>query len=396
MAPNHLVYFDNNATTPLDPRVRDAMLPWLSELHGNPSSAHAFGRRARRAVENAREQVAALLGGRPDEIVFTASGSEANNAAIFTTGKRWGGKGHLVTSMLEHPSVRIAAAQLAEEGMTLTELAPAADGRVSASAVRGALRDDTRLVCLMLASNELGTIQPVREVAAECRARNVPVLCDAVQAIGKIPVNVGELGVDYLTLGGHKFHAPSGVAALWIRRGAPLEALLVGGGQESSRRAGTENVPGIVGLGVAAELAAAEVETRHAKLLALRQQLEDGLAAIPDAVIHCADAERLPHTSHVAFLGVSGQELMLGLDRDGFAVSTGSACHAGGKPQPSAVVVATGVTADEALSSIRISFGMGNSGEEVAAFLVALETAVGELRGEIRRGVGAVDASIAV
>ncbi len=396
MAAEHPVYFDNNATTPLDPRVRDAMLPWLSGLHGNPSSAHAFGRRAREAVESAREQVAALLGGRPEEIVFTASGSEANNTVIFTAGERCSRRGHLVTSMLEHPSVRVAASRLAEAGMTLTELSPETDGRVSADAVRAVLSDDTRLVCLMLASNELGTIQPLREVAAVCRSRNVPVLCDAVQAIGKIPVNVGELGVDYLTLGGHKFHAPSGVAALWVRRGAPLEALLVGGGQEASRRAGTENVPGIVGLGVAAELAAAEVEARHAKLLALRQQLEDGLASIPDTVIHCADAERLPHTSHVAFLGTSGQELMLRLDRDGFAVSTGSACHAGRKPQPSAVVVATGVPADEALASIRISFGMANTAEEVAAFLVALETAVGELRGENRRGVGTVDASIAV
>ncbi len=372
-----LIYFDNNATTPLDPRVRDAMLPWLSGLHGNPSSAHASGRRTRRAVEAARQKVAALLGARPEEVVFTSSGSEANNTVIFAAGKRH--RGHLVTSVLEHPSVRVAAARMAEGGMAVTELSPRADGRVSVDDVRGALRDDTRLVCLMIANNELGTIQPVRQVASVCRERGVPVLCDAVQGISKIPVDVGELGVDYLTLGGHKFHGPSGIAALWVRQGAPLEPLLVGAPQESSRRAGTENVPSIVGLGEAAALAAAEVETRHARLSALRQQLEDGLTAIPDTVVHCTGSQRLPHTSHVAFLGVCGHELMLRLDRDGFAVSTGSACHSG-KPQPSAAVVAMGVAADEALASLRISFGMTNTAGEVEAFLAALVTAVSELR----------------
>ncbi len=379
MATDDLVYFDNNATTPLDPRVRDAMLPWLSGLHGNPSSAHAGGRRAQRAVEAAREKVAALLNGRPEEVVFTSSGSEANNTVIFAVGRRCGYRGHLVTSVLEHPSVRMAAARMAEEGMTVTELSPGADGRVSVDAVRGALRDDTRLVCLMMANNELGTIQPVRDVAAVCRKQNVPLLCDAVQAISKIPVDVDELGVDFLTLGGHKFHAPSGVAALWVRGGAQLEPLVVGAPQESSRRAGTENVPSIIGLGEAAALAAAEVEARYALLLALREQLEAGLASIPDAVVHCVDSQRLPHTSHVAFLGISGQELMLKLDRMGFAVSTGSACHSG-TPQPSVAVVAMGVPAIEALASLRISFGMTNTAEEVEAFLAALATAVNALR----------------
>ncbi len=401
----HLVYFDNNATTPLDPRVRDAMLPWLSGLHGNPSSAHVAGRRARRAVETAREQVAALLGGRPEEVVFTSSGSEANNTVIFAAGKRCRYRGHLVTSVLEHPSVRMAAARMAEEGMTVTELSPGPDGRVSVDAVRGALRDDTRLVCLMMANNELGTIQPVREVATACRERNIMLLSDAVQAISKIPVDAGELGIDYLTLGGHKFHAPSGVAALWVRGGAELQPLLVGAPQEASRRAGTENVPSIVGLGVAAALAAAEVATRHATLLALREQLENGLAAIPDAVVHCAGSQRLPHTSHVAFLGVSGHQLMLRLDRSGFAVSTGSACHSvhlppSGRtvmPQPSAALVAMGVPAEEALASLRISFGMTNTAAEVEAFLAALAIAVSELRAtQGRRDAGAPSKAMAV
>ncbi len=380
------VYFDHNATTPLDPRVRDAMLPWLSGLHGNPSSAHAGGRRARAAVETAREQVAALLGGRPEEVVFTSSGSEANNTVIFAAGKRSRYRGHLVTSVLEHPSVRAAAARMQEEGMTLTELSPRADGRVAVDDVRAALTDDTRLVCLMVANNELGTIQPVREVAAACRERGVPVLCDAVQGIGKIPVSVGELGVDYLSLGGHKFHAPLGVAALWVRSGADLEPLLVGAPQESARRAGTENVPAIVGLGEAAALAAAELDERHAHLLALRERLESGLATIPDAAVHCAGSPRLPHTSHVAFAGVSGHQLMLELDRSGFAVSTGSACHSG-RPQPSPAVTAMGVSADEALASLRISFGMTTTPEEIDAFLPALTSAVAELRSRDRVAV---------
>ena len=379
MATDDLVYFDHNATTPLDPRVRDAMLPWLGGLHGNPSSAHAAGRRARAAVESAREQVAALLGGRPEEVVFTSSGSEANNTVIFAAGKQCGYRGRLVTSVLEHPSVRAAAARMAAEGMTLTELSPRTDGRIAADDVEAALTGDTRLVCLMMANNELGTLQPVPEVAAACRERGVPVLCDAVQAIGKLPVDTGELGVDYLSLGGHKFHAPSGVAALWVRAGAELEPLLVGASQESSRRAGTENVPSIVGLGEAAALAVAELEKRHAYLLALREQLEAGLATIPGAVVHCAASPRLPHTSHVAFDGVSGHQLMLELDRSGYAVSTGSACHSG-RPQPSPAVTALGVTADEALASLRISFGMTNTKREVEVFLTALATVVSELR----------------
>ncbi len=292
-----------------------------------------------------------------------------------------------MTSVLEHPSVRMAAARMVEAGMDLTELSPRRDGRVAVADVRDALRDDTRLVCSMLANNELGTIQPVAEVAAACRKRNIPVLCDAVQGISKIPVNAGELGVDYLVLGGHKFHAPSGVAALWVRGGAELEPLLVGGSQESSRRAGTENVPAIVGLGSAAALAAAEQASRHEFLSALLERFESGLAQVPDTIVHCAGSERLPHTSHVAFLGVSGHELVQRLDRAGFAVSTGAACHSG-QPQPSPALVAMGVPESEALASLRISFGITNTAGEVDAFLAALALAVKALRD--RQAAGAV------
>ena len=376
---DHAVYFDHNATTPLDPRAREAMLPWLGELHGNPSSAHRVGRRALRAVEEAREKVAALLAGRAAEIVFTSSGTEANNTVIETAARRAGFRGHLVTSILEHPSVRVAAARMRDRGMTVTEVSPGADGRIEPREIGRALREDTRLVCLMLANNELGTLQPVAETAAVCHRQGIPVLCDAVQAVGKIPVRAGDLGVDYLTLGGHKFHGPSGVAALWIRPGAALEPLLVGAPQEARRRAGTENVPAIVGLGEAAALAAAELETRHAHLLELRNRLETALAAIPGTVIHCAGSERLPHTCHVAFPGLSGHELMLRLDRDGYAVSTGSACQAG-RPQPSAALVAMGVAESETLASLRISFGMTNTAGEVTGFVAALAPAVEALR----------------
>ncbi len=377
-------YFDHNATTPLDPRVRDAMLPWLGGGHGNPSAPHRPGRSARQAIEAAREQVAALLGGAASEVVFTSSGTEALNSVIYSAAglydpARGGSRGHLVASTFEHPAVRQAAARVAALGMEVTELVPDADGIIAAAAVERALRPDTRLVCLMLANNELGTLQPVAEVAALCRARGVPVLCDAVQAIGKIPVSVAELGVDYLTLGGHKFHAPMGIAALWIRDGAKIEPLLVGAPHESGLRSSTENLPAIVGLGRAAELARLEVEKRRQKLRALRDAFERGLDRIPGAVVHCRDSPRLPNTSYVGFDRVSGYELMLRLDRAGYAVSTGSACSSG-RPQPSSVLLSMGVPEAEALGSLRVSCGVTNTAAEVDGLLAALESEVAVLQ----------------
>jgi len=384
------VYLDHNATSPLDPRVREAMLPWLGESFGNPSSVHAFGQAARSAVEEARERVAALLGAAPLEIVFTASGTEANNAVLADVARRCresgresgpesGRCGHLVLSGIEHPSIREAAARLERSGLAVTRVAPAADGVVSPAAVEAALRPDTLLVCLMLANNELGTLQPVARVAALCRGRGIPVLSDAVQAVGKIAVDAGELGVDYLTLGAHKFGGPLGAAALWIRKGAPFEGFLVGGGQERRRRASTENVPAIVGLGAAAALAQGEGGERTARLAALRDRFEAGLAAVPDAVVHCAASPRLPNTSNVAFPGVEGESLLIRLDLAGFAVSTGSACSSGAV-EPSRTLLAAGIPAAEALSSIRVSFGPENSAREVDGFLAALSRETAALR----------------
>ncbi len=379
-----LVYFDHNATTPLDPRVRVAMLPWLEERHGNPSSSHRFGQAAREAVESARDQVAAAIGAHADDVVFTASGSEANNAVVFAAARAAGGRGEIVVASCEHPSVRRAAERAAEQGMSVQVVPPGSDGVVAAAELLAAVGDDTRLVCLMLANNELGTLQPVAEVAAACRERGVHVLCDAVQAVGKVAVDVGALGVDYLTLGGHKLHGPLGAAALWIRpagagrEAAPFEANLLGGTQERRRRAGTVNVPAVVGLGVACALAARELPARHAHLLALRERLE---AALPElgGVVHGAAAPRLPHTTNVAFPGLRGHDLAIRLDLAGYAVSTGAACHSG-VVEPSETLLAMGLPEAEALASLRISFGMTNTMAEVEAFLPVLAREVAALR----------------
>jgi cysteine desulfurase len=383
-----LVYLDHNATTPLDPRVREAMLPWLGERFGNPSSIHRVGQAARNAVEEAREHVAALIGARPPEVVFTASGTEANDtvvaSAVESARRSAAAGGHLAISAVEHPSVRQAAARAARAGLEVTRVPPGEDGVVPAAAMIGALRPDTLLACLMLANNEVGTLQPVAAVAAECRARGIPLLCDAVQAVGKVPVDVASLGVDLLALGAHKFGGPLGAAALWIRDGVEVESLLVGGSQERRRRAGTENVAAIVGLGAAAALARDEVDgqlgpPRPLQLAVLRDRFEAGLRAVPGAIVHCRTAPRLPNTSHVAFTGVEGEALLIRLDLAGFAVSTGSACSSG-TVEPSQTLLAMGLSPAEALSSIRVSFGTSNHAAEVDRFLAALAGEVAALR----------------
>jgi cysteine desulfurase len=382
------VYLDHNATTPLDPRVREAMLPWLGERFGNPSSIHRAGQAARNAVEEARERVAALIGARPPEVVFTASGTEANDTVVASAVERARrsatGGGHLAISAIEHPSVRQSAARAEGAGLEVTRVPPGEDGVVPAAAMIGALRDDTLLACLMLANNEVGTLQPVAAVAAECRERGIPLLCDAVQAVGKVPVDAALLGVDLLVLGAHKFGGPLGAAALWIRDGVEVESLLVGGSQERRRRAGTENVAAIVGLGAAAALARDEVDghpgsPRPLQLAALRDRFEAGLREVPGAIVHCRTAPRLPNTSHVAFTGVEGEALLIRLDLAGFAVSTGSACSSG-TVEPSRTLLAMGLSPEEALSSIRVSFGVTNRAAEVDRFLAALAGEVAALR----------------
>lgn len=382
------VYFDHNATTPLEPRVRDAMLPWMSGDHGNPSSVHSFGRRAREALDATRESLARCLGGVPHEYVFTASGTEANNAVLFGAVRmaRSGARAlpgaatpHLVVSALEHPSIAQAADRLESSGVRVSRVAPSRSGHVDPARLVSSIEDGTVLVCLMLANNEVGTLQSVREVARLCRERGVGVLCDAVQAVGKIPVRVEDLEVDYMTLGAHKFYGPAGAAALWIRGGAPFERYLVGGSQERRRRAGTENVPAIVGLGAALELALEEFDERSAQTRRLRDRFETGIAGLGEFVIHAEEAERLPNTSNVAFPGVAAESLMIRLDLAGFAVSAGSACSSG-KPEPSPTLLAMGIDPTEALSSFRVSFGHTNTDEEVDRFLAILAREVAALR----------------
>lgn len=362
------VYFDNNATTPLDSRVRDRMLPWLGDRHGNPSSVHRFGQQARDAVEVARSDVAALLAARPVEIVFTASGTEANNAILGSVVRRAGFEGHVIVSALEHPSIVETAAQLRELGVEVTRLPPSPAGVVEVEAVEAALRPDTRMVCVMSASNEIGTLQPVEAIAALCRERGVWMHCDAVQSAGKVAVDVGALNVDSLVIGAHKFHGPLGAAALWIRQDAEFSGGLVGGSQERGRRAGTENVAAIVGFGEACRLGRLELDERYSFLRRLRDRFELGIADIPDIRIHCRDSPRLPHTSHLAILGVEGEALLIRLDLAGYAVSTGSAC-ASGVVEPSPALMAMGLEAEEALASLRISFGMTNTMDQVNDFV---------------------------
>ena len=380
-------YFDHNATTPLDPEVREAMLPWLGGaggsdgLWGNPSSVHRYGQAAREAVEAAREQVARLIDCRtPAEIVFVSSGTEANNAVVASRLGECAPGDRFVVSALEHPSILGAArAGAPRAGVVVDEVPPQEDGVMSASRMVAVAGPGTRLAALMLANNELGTLQPVAELTAALRERGVPVLCDAVQAVGKIAVSVHELGVDYLTLAAHKFHGPLGAAALWIRAGAAFSPLLVGGAQERQRRASTVNVPAVVGFGKACALAARDLPARHARLRQLRERFEAGLAAIPGARVHCAGAPRLPHTSHVAFPGLVGQELMIRLDLLGLAVSTGAACGSG-TVRASPTLTAMGMAHEEAIASLRVSFGLSNTAEEVDALLPALAQAVAALR----------------
>ncbi len=373
------VYLDHNATTPLDRRVFEAMEPWLTSRHGNASSIHGFGQEARAAVEAARAAVARLLGGVPAQCVFTASGTEALNAVVASVAESAGGRGRLVVSSLEHPAVQAAAERASASGLELVRVAPNRAGVVEPEAVERALGDGAVLVCLMLANNEIGTLQPVEEVARLCRARSVPILCDAVQAVGKHQVNAEDLEVDYLVLGAHKLQGPLGAAALWVRGGAAFEPLLVGGSQERRRRAGTENVAAIVGLGRAIELVEAELDERIAKLARLRDRFEAALTGLEDVVVHGSAAPRLPNTSNVAFPGAPASSLVIRLDLAGFAVSGGSACSSG-KAKPSSALMSMGVSEAEALASVRVSFGPSNTLDETDRFAAAVLREVRELR----------------
>ncbi|QBS38001.1 cysteine desulfurase [Thermaerobacter sp. FW80] len=367
------VYLDHAATTPLRPEVRQRMVEVLGEAWGNPSSLHAEGRAARAVVDQARIQVAELLGCRPREVVFTSGGTEADNLALKGVALAHRDRGrHIVTTAVEHPAVLEACAALERQGFEVTRVPVDGDGRVDPERVLAALRPDTILVSVMLVNNEVGTIQPVAEIAAAARARGVLVHTDAVQAAGVLPLDVEALGVDLLSLSAHKIGGPKGAGALYVRAGTQLLPLLDGGGQERRLRSGTENTAAIAGFGVAAELAARECRDRAARLARLQRRLEEGIRArIPDARIHGAGAPRAPHITNVGLPGVTADTVLIQLDLEGIAASSGSACSAG-TPEPSHVLQAMGLSADEAFRAVRFSLGDGNTEADVDRVLEVL------------------------
>ncbi len=369
------IYLDYNATTPTDPRVAEAMGPFLSGFFGNPSSSHRAGREARRAVDRARSQVAACLGCGVDEVVFTSGGSEANNLAIRGLVEARGG-GHVVTSAVEHPAVSEVVRALEREGrISLSIVGVDQYGRVDPSDVQRALRDETVLVTLMLANNEVGTLQAVAEVAGMCRERGVSCHTDAAQAVGKVPVNVAVLGVDMLSVAGHKLYAPKGIGALYVRQGVDIVPQILGAGHERGLRAGTENVLEMVGLGTACELVHLEEATEEEWLSSLCERLRTQLRrGVEDLVEHGDPKHRLPNTLSVAFPGVDATELLTRLS-DRVAASAGAACHSG-EVNVSHVLDAMGIDPEIALSTVRLSVGRFTTEEEVdEAAAVILEAA---------------------
>ncbi|KFE68470.1 cysteine desulfurase family protein [Hyalangium minutum] len=368
----HPIYLDFNATTPVAPEVLEAMLPYLREEFGNPSSTHPYGRRARAAVERSREQVARLLDAHAEEILFTSGGTEANNLAIRGVMAAQPERRHLLTSTIEHPATALPCRHLEREH-AVSWVGVDAEGRLRLEQATELLRSGTALVTLIHANNETGVLQPVRELASAARRVGAVVHTDAAQSVGKVPVSVNELGVDLLTVVGHKLYAPKGVGALYVRRGTPLKPLVLGGGQEHGRRPGTENVPSIVGLGAACELARGRLERGMAALVELRERLWWRLQAeVPGMRLTGHPTERLPNTLNVRFPGVRGSAVLAGAPE--VAASTGSACHEGGETA-SSVLLAMGLPPEEALGAVRLTLGHGSTAQEVDVAASALARA---------------------
>jgi cysteine desulfurase len=376
------IYFDHNATTPVDPAVAEIVGRVMAEDFGNASSVHHFGQRAKALIDDARSSVAALVGAEPSEVVFTSGGTESDNfalrgvaEALEPTGRR-----HLVASSIEHEAVLNTLKALARRGWRTTLLPVPVSGIVQPAALDEALADDTAIVSVMHANNEIGTIQPVEELARIAHARGALFHTDAVQSVGKIPVDVRRLGIDLLSLSAHKFNGPKGVGALWIKRGARVTAILTGGKHERNRRAGTENVPAIAGLGVAARLAAQKLDGEAARVAALRDRLEEGiLSRVPGTTVNGAREPRVPNTTNNSFDSVEAESLLIALDLEGVAVSTGSACSSGAL-EPSHVLRAMGLPAPRTQNSIRFSLGAGNTNADVDFVVSKLPAIVEKLR----------------
>ena len=381
------VYLDNSATTAMAPEVIEAMLPYFSEEMGNAQSVHSFGQRAKAAVEKARREVAALINAAPAEIVFVSGGTEADNLAIRGIAEAHGDHGrHIITTRIEHPAVLATCEALEAVGYRVTHLPVFRNGIVSVDDVRQAISDDTILISIMLANNETGTIEPIEQISAvvtDARSRGLDHLhfhTDAVHAVGKTGLDVKRLGVDLLSLSGHKIHGPKGIGALYVRKGTRLKKLLYGGHHERDRRAGTENVPGIVGLGRAADLGRAQLDERIGRMREFRDCLEQQITSrFPDVRINGDKQERLPNVSNMSFDGVDGESLLIALDLKGIAVSTGSAC-ASGSLEPSHVLQALGLTRDEVRGSLRFSLGAYTTRAEIDYAVSALAETLTRLR----------------
>ena len=374
------VYLDNAATTPLDPRVLESMLPQLGSRRGNPSSLHAFGSSAREGLEEARDSVASLIGASPGEIVFTSGGTESDDLAVLGLARSAGTeKRHVVVSRVEHAAVREAARRLEVEGFEVSWIWVDADGLVDTAEFAAALRPDTALAAVVWANNEVGTVEPVPELAQICSARDIPFHADAVQAAGRIPIDVSETPVSTLALSGHKLYGPHGVGVLYVREGVSLEPSIYGGGQERGLRSGTQNVAGIAGLGTAARLAREEMNHRVAHERTLRDQIMAGVETLPDVSVNGHRERRLSNNVHLTVSGVEAESLVLFLDSLGYAIGSGSACSSGGH-KASPVLLAMGLPEREAFSVVRITVGKDNTPEEVDGFLGAFSTAVEQLR----------------
>lgn len=375
------IYLDHNATTPVAPEVLEAMLPWLRGECGNPSSSHPYGQRAARAMAAARGQVAELIGANAQEIVFTGCATEANNLALLGVARALGtGKRHLVVSAVEHPAVMAPALVLRDQGWALTVLPVDAFGRISPDQLANALRPDTAIVSVMHANNEVGTLQPIAEIAEITRPRGILLHTDAAQSVGKLPVNVDALGVDLLTIAGHKFNAPKGVGALYIRTGTPIRSTLHGADQERGLRPGTENVALIVAIGAAAALASAALPALSDRLRSLRDRLHARLeAGVPGLRLNGDPERRLPNTFHVSFPGVSGRALLAAVS-DTVAASVGSACHSE-QDAVSGVLAAMGFSAARASGAVRLSVGRVTQPEDIDLAAAALVAAWSRLTG---------------
>jgi len=374
------IYVDNNATTRVAPEVFEEMTPYFTELYGNPSSMHFFGGQVQQKVEEARERVAGLLGARPQEIIFTSCGTESDNAAIMSALQCNPEKRHVLTTRVEHPAVKNLVAHLKREGYRVTELPVDRHGLLSMEEVYRTMTDDTAIVSVMWANNETGVLFPVEEIATLAKSRGVIFHTDAVQAVGKIPMNMAESQIDMLSLSGHKLHAPKGIGVLYVRRGTRFAPFVIGGHQEEGRRGGTENVPYIIGLGKACELAATDLEEKNLRVKSLRDKLEKGLLEmIGNSIINGDREQRLPNTSSISFEYVEGESILLKLSDKGICASSGSACTSGSL-EPSHVLRAMGVPFTAAHGSIRFSLSSYNTEEEIDYILEVMPPIIEQLR----------------